>query len=87
MMMPETGPRPLTLEELLECPMRTFDRIESLLQLLADSVLDVRQEMRDVRQEIREGRSGQRHLIIATWTVGGGIIIALATMIMQGVGG
>ena len=79
MMMPETEPRPLTLEELLECPMRTFDRIESLLQLMADV-------QQDIRQEIREGRSGQRHLIIATWTVGGGIIIALATMIMRGVG-
>ena len=45
---------------------------------------EIRQEMRDIRQEIRDGRGHQRHLIIATWTVGGGIIIALATLIARG---
>ena len=47
------------------------------IQLLAEGQQEIRQEVRDTRQEIRDSRAGQRQLIIATWTVGGGIIITL----------
>lgn len=55
-----------------------------LLQPLLDS-------QQEIRQEIRDSRAGQRQLIIATWTVGGGIIITLiggiVTLALRGAGG
>lgn len=55
---------------------------------LAQPLLDGQQE---IRQEIRDSRAGQRQLIIATWTVGGGIIITLiggiVTLALRSAGG
>ena len=51
-------------------------------QEMRDTRRELRDEIRDNRQEIRDSRAGQRQLIIATWTVGGGIIIALAGVIV-----
>ena len=78
-----------------------FERLQAQVEALVVGQQEIRQEMRDTRQELREeirdsreeirdSRSGQRQLIIATWTVGGGIIIALAgvivTLLRQGGG-
>ena len=38
--------------------------------------------LRELREEIREVRAAQRQLIIANWTIGGAILVALIGMIV-----
>lgn len=49
---------------------------------------EMNSRMQEIREEIKELRSSQRQIIIATWTIGGGIFLALfggfAALIFQG---